>query len=129
TYLSYALSDLGDLAGAEAAVQAALKRAGGSSDPYTRVRLYWSLARLAEFEGRGVAALAYVRNAIALLEATDDTLHLARAHQFCARILLLPGGDLERADAELALAERLFASHADAADIASLATDKAWLAA
>jgi tetratricopeptide (TPR) repeat protein len=129
TYLSYALSDLGDLSGAQAAVQQALAHTGRESDPYTRVRLYWSLARLAEFEGRGVTALAYVRRAIALLEATDDTLHLARAHQFSARILLLPGGDLDKAEAELERADELFGKHASAADTAGLRTDQAWLAA
>jgi tetratricopeptide (TPR) repeat protein len=129
TYLSYALSDLGDLSGAQAAVQQALAHTGQDSDPYTRVRLYWSLARLAEFEGRGVTALAYVRRAIALLEATDDTLHLARAHQFSARILLLPGGDLEKAADELERAAELFGKHASAADTAALRTDQAWLAA
>ena len=129
TYLSYALSNLGDLTGAQVAVHEALARVGRESDPYTRVRLYWSLARLAEFEGRSVTALSYMRRAIALLEATDDTLHLARAHQFSARILLLPGGDLERAAEEIERAEELYGSHAAANDVASLRVDQAWIAA
>jgi tetratricopeptide (TPR) repeat protein len=129
TYLSYALSDLGDLPGAQSAVRQALAHAGGETDPYTRVRLYWSLARLAEFEGRGVTALAYMRRAIALLEATDDTLHLARAHQFSARILLLPGGDLRRAGEELQRAEEFFGSQIAVSDLAGFRTDQAWLAA
>jgi tetratricopeptide (TPR) repeat protein len=129
TYLSYALSDLGDLSGAQAAVRQALAHGGEESDPYTRVRLYWSLARLAEFQGRGATALAYIRRALALLEATDDTLHLARAHQFTARVLLLPGGDIEGAAGELRRAEQLFGTNGTAADTAALCTDQAWLSA
>jgi tetratricopeptide (TPR) repeat protein len=129
TYLSYALSDLGDLSGAQAAVRQALADGGEESDPYIRVRLYWSLARLAEFQGRGATALAYIRRALALLEATDDTLHLARAHQFTARVLLLPGGDIEGAAGELRRAEQLFGTNGTAADTAALCTDQAWLSA
>jgi tetratricopeptide (TPR) repeat protein len=93
------------------------------------VRLYWSLARLAQFEGRGATALAYIRRALALLEATDDTLHLARAHQFTARVLLLPGGDIEGAAGELRRAEQLFGTNCTAVDTAALRTDQAWLCA
>ncbi len=49
-----------------------------------RVRLYWSIARLAHAEGRESVALTNVRKAIALLQATDDTFHLApRTHPRC----------------------------------------------
>ena len=129
TYLSYALSDLGDLEGAQAAVKDALAHAGSDADPYTRIRLYWSLARLADAEGRGVTALAYIRRAIALLESTDDTLHLARAHLAAARLLMLPGGDLERAAEELQIAATLFGPHVDVNDLGSTRTEAARLAA
>src|SRR5438067_1329119 len=82
--LSYALSDLGELARAEEVVSAALSRLDDTDDPYMRVRLYWSMARLAHTEGRPSVALANIRKAIALLQATDDTLHLARAHILAA---------------------------------------------
>src|SRR6266568_178038 len=83
--LSYALSDMGDLARAESVVKDALERAREhEEDPYMRVRLYWSLARLSEMEGKSAAALHHIRRAIALLEATDDTIHLGRAHILCA---------------------------------------------
>jgi tetratricopeptide (TPR) repeat protein len=124
-YLSYALSDLGDLDGAQHAVKDALAHTSADSDPYTRVRLYWSLARLAHFENQSITALAYIRRAIALLESTDDTLHLARAHVLAARILMLPGGDLDRALEELSCAESLFGAHAESADIGSLRTEQA----
>jgi transcriptional regulator with XRE-family HTH domain len=129
TYLSYALSDLGDLAGAQRAVEDALRYGETDGDPYTRVRLYWSLARLADMEGNGVGALAYIRKAIALLESTDDTLHLARAHLAAARLLMLPGGDLERAEDELELAAQLYGSHIEPFDRASMRTEQARLAA
>ncbi len=129
TYLSYALSDLGDLAGAQTAIKDALAHTQSISDPYTRVRLYWSLARLATLEGRSVTALTYVRRAISLLETTDDTLHLARAHALAARILLLPGGDAERAGDELERAESLLGAAAQPHDIASMCTTRARLAA
>src|SRR5947209_3501298 len=86
--LGYALSDLGELARAEEVVSAALSRLDDTDDPYMRVRLYWSMARLAHTEGRPSVALANIRKAIALLQATDDTLHLARAHILAATITL-----------------------------------------
>jgi transcriptional regulator with XRE-family HTH domain len=129
TYLSYALSDTGDIAGAQMAVEEALGYARADADPYTRVRLYWSLARLADAEENGVAALTYIRKAIALLESTDDTLHLARAHLAAARMLLLPGGDLERAEQELGIAEQLYGPKIEALDRAGLRTEQARLAA
>jgi transcriptional regulator with XRE-family HTH domain len=86
--LSYALTDLGEIARAEEVVRTALGRMRDTKDPYMRVRLYWSLARLAEAEGRGFVALSNVRKAIALLESTEDALNLARAHILAGRILL-----------------------------------------
>jgi transcriptional regulator with XRE-family HTH domain len=88
TLLSYVLSDMGDLARAEEVVRHALKRVKDTGDPYMRVRLYWSMARLAHTEGRESVALANVRKAIALLQATEDTLNLARAHILAAYITL-----------------------------------------
>lgn len=88
TLLSYALSDIGDIARAEAVVERALDLVKDTADPYMRVRLYWSMARLAHKEGRETVALTNVRKAIALLEATDDSFHLARAHLLAARITI-----------------------------------------
>ncbi len=88
TLLSYALSDMGELARAEEVVREALDRVEDSDDPYMRVRLYWSMARLAHAEGEATAALANARKAIALLQATDDSFHLARAHMLAASISL-----------------------------------------
>jgi len=86
TLLSYALSDMGELVRAESVVKHALELVKDTTDPYMRVRLYWSMARLAHREGRETVALMNARKAIALLEATDDSFHLARAHLLAARI-------------------------------------------
>jgi tetratricopeptide (TPR) repeat protein len=122
TYLSYALTDVGEFGRAETVMQDALERAGDTADPYTRVRLYWSLARVAEREGKSAAALDYVRRAIALLETTEDSLHLARAHVLCAWIMGLQGKDAER---HLVLAEQLFGPRPDSADLAQLRIEQA----
>jgi transcriptional regulator with XRE-family HTH domain len=119
TLLSYALSDMGDLARAEEVVRRALSRAKDTEDPYTRVRLYWSMARLAHHEGRSTVALSNVRKAIALLQATDDTLHLARAPVLAANISLARD-DAKTAATHLDDAEQLFGSGAAAEDVVEL---------
>lgn len=105
--LSYALTDIGDISRAQEVVQTVLDRVGDSDDPYMRVRLYWSLARLAEAEGRGSVALVNIRKAIALLQSTEDALNLARAHTLAGK-LLLERGDAAGAGKHLDQAERLF---------------------
>ena len=106
TLLSYALSDMGEIARAEEVVKHALDRVEDTADPYMRVRLYWSMARLAHTEGRESVALTHVRKAIALLQATDDTFHLARAH-ILAAVINIGREDSDTADAHLQVAERL----------------------
>jgi tetratricopeptide (TPR) repeat protein len=124
TYLSYALTDLGDLAGAQSVLDEALERAEIVTDAYSRVRLYWSLARLNDVRGRSAAALDCIRRAMALLEVTDDTLHLARAHLLCADILMAQDRH-EPAGRHLALAEQLFATQAESLDLTNLRRDQA----
>lgn len=127
-YLSAELSDRGELARAESVLTQALQRADDATDPYTRVRLYWSVARLSEYEGRPGRALEYVRKAIALLEATEDTMHLARAHLLCAWIM----GSEDRAEEarpHLERAETLLGSNPDATDLAMLRVEQARIAA
>lgn len=126
TLLSYALSDIGELGRAEEVVRRALARAH-SADPYTRVRLYWSMARLAHAEGRASVALANVRKAIALLQATDDTLHLARAHVLAASITL-SRDDPDEATRHLDLAEQLFGASASSADLIEVAIRRSRIA-
>jgi tetratricopeptide (TPR) repeat protein len=120
TYLSYALTDLGELTRARAVVKEALFDSEEVTDPYTRVRLYWSLARISGEQANPRAALESFRRAIALLEATDDTLHLARAHLACAEMAMAPGSDGDLAMPHLQSAERLLGSRAAANDLAML---------
>jgi transcriptional regulator with XRE-family HTH domain len=128
TFLSYALTDAGEYDRAAQTVRDALSLADDDSDPYTRVRLYWSLGRLRVIEGNAAEALDYIRNAIALLNATDDTLTLARAH------LLAAGAELRAAAAgparhHLDQAELLLGPQPRAEDLGMLRTGQSQLAA
>lgn len=127
TYLSYALADAGDLAGAQAAVNQALRRSGSIEDAYSRVRLYWSRARLASMAGENSSALSNIRRAITLLEETEDTLHLGLAHLLQGEFLL-EEGSLDEAEEALELAARLMAG-ADAQHRGTLKAEQAKLAA
>jgi tetratricopeptide (TPR) repeat protein len=115
TFLSYALSDSGDYERAGWIVREALSRADEQTDPYTRVRLYWSLARLSALEGRSSEALDYIRSAIALLKATDDNLTLARAYLLAAGVELR-NKSTEDAGRHLELAEQLLGPNPERAD-------------
>src|SRR5436190_6112916 len=127
TLLSYALSDMGEIGRAEEVVRGALERVGETADPYMRVRLYWSIARLAHTKGRETAALQNVRKAIALLQATDDTFHLARAHILAAEITLARK-DVEAAQNHVDQAERLLASGAMGEDLLELTQHRSRIA-
>jgi transcriptional regulator with XRE-family HTH domain len=128
TYLSYALTDLGDLGQAQSVLDDALADADKVADAYTRVRLYWSLARLSGLQDQPAAALDYIRRAIALLEVTEDTLHLARARLLCGTIMMSQG-KAEEAGEQFDAAERLFGPRPEPLDLASLRTDQAKRAA
>jgi tetratricopeptide (TPR) repeat protein len=124
SYLSYALTDLNEFDRAQSVLDAALDAAGELTDAYSRVRLYWSLARLNDVQGRPAAALDYVRRAIALLGATDDTLHLARAHLLCGDILMTQARP-EEAGRHFDLAEELLGTNPEPVDVTDLYTDQA----
>jgi transcriptional regulator with XRE-family HTH domain len=100
--LGETLAGVGDLERARSVLDDTLDPAEAMTDPYARVRLYRSLAQEAERRGRPAAALDYVRRAMALLDVTDDTLQLAKAHLLCGRIelaeqLLVPLGESPKA--------------------------------
>jgi transcriptional regulator with XRE-family HTH domain len=116
TLLSYALTDMGETGRAEEVVRRALDRMKDTSDPYMRVRLYWSIARLAHAEGRDAVALTNVRKAIALLQATDDTFHLARAHLLAAAITL-GREQADEAESHLEEAEHLLSTSSQPEDV------------
>ncbi len=117
TYLSYALTDLGDLQRAKAVVAELLSGAGEDADRYTRVRLHWSLGRLSLEQAHPLAALDNFRRAVALLEATEDTVHLARAHIACADAIISAGDDLAAALEHVAAAESLLGPRGAGDDI------------
>lgn len=125
--LSYALTDAGDVARAEDVVRSALARTRDSEDPYMRVRLYWSMARLAEAEGRASIALANIRKAIALLETTEDGLNLARAHTLASR-LLIEREKADEASTHLDRAERLFGVSPAVSDLAEVTIQRSRIA-
>jgi transcriptional regulator with XRE-family HTH domain len=128
TYLSFALTDLGELVRARAVVAEAMSRAQAEvPDPYTRVRLYWSLGRIAHEQARPAEALEQFRRAVALLELTEDTLHLARAHLSAAGSAILTG-ELDDADRDLERAELLLGLWPEPGDRAVLRRMQADLA-
>jgi transcriptional regulator with XRE-family HTH domain len=127
TLLSYALSDIGEIGRAEEVVQQALERVKDTEDPYMRVRLYWSMARLAHAEGRASVALTNIRKAIALLQATEDTVHLARAHLLAAGITLARD-DAQTAERHLDQAEHFLGTTAAAQDTVEIKIRRARVA-
>jgi tetratricopeptide (TPR) repeat protein len=127
TLLSYALTDAGDYERAREVVREALTGADVNVDPYTRVRLYWSKARLAGIEGRSSEALESIREAIALLKTTDDSLHLARAYLMSAGIEANEN-DASTARRHLEHAEKLLGPSPQPPDRAMLLIGKARIA-
>lgn len=127
TYLSYALTDIGDLTGATLTLSDALARAEEiSSDPYTQVRIYWSLARLYGVKGPPDLTLSYYRRAISLLESTEDRFSLASAHESCASALL-DQGNAPEAREHLEIAERIYREQGLVSYIGSAKTEWARL--
>lgn len=127
SYLSAALTDLGDFGRAQQVLRGAVRSSEELSDPHVRVRLYWSLGRVAGNAGRPQVSLGYFRRAVALLEATEHTHHLARAHLSCAWVLIA-GDEPAEAAAHLDVAEELFGTSASQADMVMLRRHQAELA-
>jgi tetratricopeptide (TPR) repeat protein len=124
TYLSYALSSLGEFARARELLLLVHEEQEQSADPYSQARLHWSLARLATLEGKLPAALKHLRYSIALLESSEDNFHRARAQQLCAHIFNLDDQP-ERALEHIALAEELFGAGIDALDLGVIRAEQA----
>jgi transcriptional regulator with XRE-family HTH domain len=128
TLLSYALADAGEHDRAAGVVRDALERAESTgASLHDRVRLYWALARAANTDGRHLEALTHIRRAIALLEATDDTLQLARGYLLAAGIEAREQ-QLEPMRAHLERAEELLGASGESRDIAMLRIGQSWLA-
>jgi transcriptional regulator with XRE-family HTH domain len=125
--MSQTLCDIGDFERAECV----LEEFGGdlgNADPYARARIHWSLARVATARDDRVLALRHLRTAISILKDTEDTLRLARAHMFCASVLLW-GGRTRGVANHLRTARALLPPHAEADDRGILRGYEALLAA
>jgi len=121
TYLSQALEERGEAAGARIALLEARERLEAIGDARARIRLQWSLAREAVEERRFDRALAYLRRAVTLVEATEDTVELARAHLTCAR-MLVDEGQAESAGTHLDRAEWLLQLSGEPGELGILRT-------
>jgi tetratricopeptide (TPR) repeat protein len=128
TYLSYALADAGEPRRAQQVLQEASARANDLDDPTTRVRLFYSRARLAWAECDWEQGRACAERAIALLENSEDVQDLIRMHLLRADIGVLTG-DLDEAEAAVAKAEAHIRPETDAQDVASLRCQQALIAA
>jgi tetratricopeptide (TPR) repeat protein len=102
----------------------ALKSDTAGHDRYMRIRVFWSLARLSEMEGRSKTALCYARRAIALLEETEDDLQCARAYLLAAWIMN-SAGDAHGANSQLERAEHILGEGAPVDDLAILKVERA----
>ena len=104
-YLACAYSNAGDAGRATRLLQEAAEKVEALASPQARVRVYWSLARLAWWDAQdSETALRYAREALALYRMTEDTRGLALAHLLNASLLNLERDwrnatrHLERAD-------------------------------
>jgi tetratricopeptide (TPR) repeat protein len=128
TYLSYALADAGELRRARRVLRAAMVRAEQLDDAASRVRLFYSRARLAWAECDWERGSAYAERAIALLEASEDVQDLIRMHLLRADIAILTG-DVEEAEISAREAEEHVGPDTDVQDVASLRRQQASIAA
>jgi tetratricopeptide (TPR) repeat protein len=96
--LGYALTDNGDLAGAQRVVAGALAAGHDVSDPYARARLYWSQSRVLAEQGQSAAAERYARKTLETLRVTEDSYAIAHAIQTLAHICLELGRPEEAFD-------------------------------
>jgi transcriptional regulator with XRE-family HTH domain len=112
--MSQTLCDIGEFGRAERVLEQ-LGDHSESADPYARARIHWSLARLATARDDRALALRHLRMAISILKDTEDTLRLARAHMFCAGVLLW-GGRTGGVASHLRTAGALLPAHAEVED-------------
>jgi tetratricopeptide (TPR) repeat protein len=128
TYLGCAHAELGNLDRARAALDEATDAVASVALPQSRINLYWARAIVAWREAESEAALRYVNRAIALLEATEDTLQLARAHVLSAQLLTLENRP-EEAATRLERAEPFLAATAEAVDMGIIRAEQSKIAA
>jgi tetratricopeptide (TPR) repeat protein len=125
--LSSALVEAGELQRARSVLLEAPDPAQPRLDLRPRIILYRTLARIAAADGEPVAAMTHLRRALGVLESSEDTVELARAHLHCAETLLLEG-HTDQAGSHLERADRLLEHAGEEADLAALRTQQAHLA-
>jgi tetratricopeptide (TPR) repeat protein len=86
--LANAYIDADNFAAAQELLERTVSLAPDSQDPIFRARVYWSHSRLHALQGDTVLAARYARKALNLLELTEHTYYIARAHQMLAHIEL-----------------------------------------
>ena len=100
--LGNALIDSAEFVRAEELLGRTLELAEQVRDPVLRARLYWLESRLHAEQDDPERAAEYARQALAIVELTEDRSYAARAHQLLAHIEL----DRDRADEALRLLEK-----------------------
>jgi transcriptional regulator with XRE-family HTH domain len=106
-YLACAYSDAGDAGRATRLLRQTAEQVEELASPQARVRVYWSLARLAWWDAQDPdTALRYAREALALYRTTEDTRGLALAHVLTASLLNLER-EWQEAERHLARAEMI----------------------
>jgi transcriptional regulator with XRE-family HTH domain len=87
TFLAQTFSTVGALDRAREVLDEAMGLAERLARPQDRIALYWTGARIEWMQAQDAdAALMFTGRAIGLLEATEDTIELARAHLLAAQI-------------------------------------------
>jgi tetratricopeptide (TPR) repeat protein len=127
-FLANVLASTGALDRARATLAEAMEGASEYTAPSARVLLYWSLARVAWLDSDAETAIAYISRAIALLEASEDSLQLARAHLLSAQFHTIDQRFLD-AIPHVEQAERLLTLAGDRDDFALLRAEQAKIAA
>jgi transcriptional regulator with XRE-family HTH domain len=124
TSLSYALAETGAIERAQDVLTEIVEQSEELADTGMQVKLYWSLARLAFMRGQHSTALEYARRALALVEATEDTVQLGRAYLMCG-VILVRQDRSEEALPQFEQAERLLGPRPSPTDFAYLRTEQA----
>jgi len=128
SFLGTTFSSFGEVERARRVLAEAMTLAEGFEIPSARVFLYWSRARVEWMQANSDEALSYMARAIGLLEASDDSYQLARAHVVSGQICNLDGRYAEARE-HLEQAERLFGFAGDRDDLGVLWAEQAKLAA
>jgi transcriptional regulator with XRE-family HTH domain len=124
-YLASAYSARGYSEAARRALDEANARAEvATASSQVRISLLWAMAREAWMEDDSETALNHMRQAIDLLETTEDSYNLALAHLLCAQMMNLDSRG-EEADRHLERAERLLILRGDTSDLGVLRAEQA----